>query len=221
MSTLTGNVTVTGHLSAATMDVSASAVTNASVHANAAIDRSKLAQDTLKVYPINLVDLRVWDAIQTNLPGTSASDDLGLYGGTWATHTMRVKTYDVKNAGPVTLYARFMVRVPIEYDAAETILLRANTGMETTVASVSATIDFVAYEGLRTSGSIGSDLVSTSATSINSLTFAAKDFTIDGTDLVGGDWLDVRVAIAVNDSGTGTAVIGSIASLELVCDVKG
>lgn len=221
MSTITGNLVVTGNISAATMDVSASAVTNASVHANAAIARSKLEQNVLEIYPIPLTDFRVWDAFQTNLPGTSASDDLGLYGGTFGTNTPKIKTYDVKNAGAVTLYARACVRVPIEYDDAQTIQLRFRAGMETTVASVSATIDCQAYERVITGGAVGSDLVSTSAQSINSLTFANIDFTLDGTDLVGGDWLDVRVVVAVNDSATVTAVIASIASIELLCDVKG
>jgi len=221
MSTIVGNLVVTGNISSATMDVAASAVTNASVHANAAIARSKLEQNALEIYPIALTDFRVWDAFQTNLPGTSAADDLGLYGGTFATNTPKIKTYDVKTVGATSLYARACVRVPIEYDDAQTIQLRFRAGMETTVADVSATIDCQAYERVITGGAVGSDLVSTAATTINSLTFANKDFTIDGTDLVGGDWLDVRVVVAVNDAATVTAVIASIASIELLCDVKG
>lgn len=221
MSTITGNLVVTGNISSASMDVSSGSVTNASVAATAAIARSKLAQDVLEIYPIPLTDFRVWDAFQTNLPGTSASDDLGLYGGTFGTNVPKIKTYDVKAAGAVTLYARACVPIPIEYDDTHTIQLRARAGMETTVASASATIDFQAYERVITGGAVGSDLVSTSAISINSLTFANCDFTIDGTDLVGGDWLDVRVVVAVNDAATATAVIASIASIELLCDVKG
>jgi hypothetical protein len=215
-----GNLYVAGRITADSMTLPDDAVTNASVHASAAIARSKLAQDTLKAYPINFTDLRVWDAFQTNLPGTSAADDLGLYGGTFATDAPLVRTYDVKNAGAVTLYARFMVRIPIEYDAAQTILLRATAGMETTVASASATIDFQAYE-CTGSGSISADLVTTSATSINSLTYADCDFTVTGTDLVGGNILDVRMTIAVNDAATATAVIAAVSNLYLVCDIRG
>lgn len=221
MSTITGNLVVTGDISASSISTNTASITNSSISASAAISRSKLEQNTLEVYPIALTDFRVWNAFETNLPGTSSSDDLGLYGGTFGSNTPKIKTYDVKNAGAVTLYARACVRVPIEYDDAQTIQLRFRAGMETTVASVSATIDCAAYERVITGGAVGSDLVSTSAISINSLTFANCDFTIDGTDLVGGDWLDVRIAVAVNDSATATAVIASIASIELLCDVKG
>lgn len=49
------------------------------------ISRAKLATNLLASYPIPLTSFRVWDAITTLLPATSATDDLGLYGGTWAT----------------------------------------------------------------------------------------------------------------------------------------
>lgn len=194
--------------------------TNANFASNCALDRSKLAQDTLKPYPIPLENFRVWDAYQTVLPGTSASDDLGLYGGTFATGSQLVRTYDVKNAGAVTLYARVRASLPAEYDAGETITLRMKCGMVTTVASSSATVDVECYK-VDGAGSIGSDLCATSATSINSLTFANKDFTITPTGLSAGDVFDIRITVAVNDSATATAVIAAIGSVDLLCDVRG
>lgn len=187
---------------------------------NTAIPRSKLAQDTLAIYPVPFETMRVWNAYETVLPGTSSSDDLGLYGGTWATGSQLVRTYDVKNAGAVSLYARFRFALPAEYDAGQTITLRANAGMVTTVASSSATLDFVVYKVDR-EGGIGSDLCSTSATTINSLTFANKDFTITPTSLVAGDVFDIRMEIAVNDSATATAVIAAVGALEFLLDIKG
>lgn len=187
---------------------------------NTAIPRSKLAQDALAIIPVPLERLRVWNAYATNLPGTSSSDDLGLDDGTFATGSQTVRTYDVKNAGAVTLYARFRVALPECYDAGQTLTLRFMAGMVTTVASVSATLDLQAYKVNR-EGSIGSDLCTTSAISINSLTHANRDFTITPTGLVAGDVLDCRIAVAVNDSGTGTAVIASIGAIELLADIKG
>ena len=35
-----------------------------------------LVQDNNVRFPEKLTDLRVWDALQTNLPGTAAADDL-------------------------------------------------------------------------------------------------------------------------------------------------
>lgn len=187
---------------------------------NTAIPRSKLAQDALAVIPVPFVSLRVWNAFATNLPGTSASDDLGLDDGTFATGSQSVRTYDVKNAGAVTLYARFRVALPECYDAGQTITIRMMAGMVTTVASASATLDLQAYKVSREAG-IGSDLCATSAIDINSLTHANRDFTITPTGLVAGDVLDCRIAIAANDSATATAVIASIGAIELLADIKG
>lgn len=184
-------------------------------------DRSELTQDNLAVYPIPHVDWRVWDAMQTNLPGTPATDDLGLIGGTFATGVPSIQTGDLKNAGATTRYARCQVQLPPEYVAGETVTLRVNAGMITTVASVSATIDFEVYKSGRGVLVSGSDICATAATSINSVTFGDKSFTITATTLNPGDVLDIRMAIAVNDSGTGTDVIGCAGEVALLLDIKG
>ena len=195
-------------------------ITNADVKDTAAITRDKIAQTPLAVFPVDFEMLRVHDAYQTVLPGTSTTDDLGLYGGTFTTSSQLVRTYDVKAVGLTTLYARFRVTLPVEYDAAETLELRFNAGMVTTVADVSCTIDLQAYKVNR-AGSIGSDLCSTAAITMNSLTYANKTFTITATGLAAGDVLDCRVAVAVNDAATGTAVIAAIGAIELLADIKG
>lgn len=184
------------------------------------INRAYMTQDALAAYPISPMAWRVWDAPQTLLPGTSASDDLGLYGATFGTNSPYVATYDVKNAGAVTLRARTFLWLPPEYDPGETVTLRFYAGMKTTVASSSATIDAECYES-DGYGGIGSDLVTTSATSINSLTAANKDFTVTPTTLQAGDLLDLRVTIAVSDTGTGTAVIAALGAAYLLLDIKG
>lgn len=215
-----GDVYVAGNLSAGTMNVADNSVTNASVAATAAIARTKLAQDALTCYPVAFTDLRVHDSLNTDLPGTSASDDLGLYGGTFGTDGPLVRTYDVKAAGAVTLYARALVRLPAEYEGGETVQFRLSAGMKTTVSDGTATVDVEACK-LDKDGGVGSDLCATAAQSINSLTFADKDFTITATTLSPGDVLDVRFAIAVNDVATATAVIGAIGGIDLLCDVRG
>lgn len=183
--------------------------------------RSDLVQDALKVFPVNLTDFRVWDAPQTNLPGTSAADDLALADGSgFGVSAPSIETSELKAAGATTRRARAFIRIPAEYDAGETVLIRISAGMVTTVADNTATVDVEAYEVDR-EGGIGSDLCNTSATSINSLTFSDKDFTIDASGLSPGDWLDVRISVAVNDAASGTEVKARIGSVELVCDVKG
>jgi len=181
---------------------------------------SILKQDPNVVFPIMLTSLRVWDAYATNLPGTAAADDLALVGGTFGTAPPTISAGDLKNAGATSRYARFQMQLPECYDSGETVTLTIYAGMATTVASSSCTVDVECYKIDKITG-IGSDLSATAATTINSLVFAAKSFTITPSGLVAGDTFDVRITIACNDSATGTAVTPTIAAIDLVCDIRG
>ena len=208
MGTTIDSLRVTGSLTVS--ETSVAAQTRATV----------LKQEALAIFPIDLTCLRVWDAFNTNLPGTAATDDLALVGGTFATAPPVISAGDLKNAGATSRYARFQMKLPECYDAGETVTLSLSAGMKTTVASVSCTVDIECYKIDKLSA-IGADLCTTSATTINSLTFGAKAFTITPTGLTAGDVFDVRVTIACNDSGTGTAVSPTIAAIDVLCDIKG
>lgn len=186
-----------------------------------ALARTALLQQDAARVKIPLTQFRVWDAYNTNLPGTGATDDLALIGGTFATAHPSIQTGDLKAAGATTRYARVQINLPYTYVAAETVTIRLSAGMLTTVADASATVDVEAYRQDEDTTLTGSDICATAAQSINSLTFANKDFQITATTLQPGDTLDIRIAIAVTDAATGTAVIGTIGSVELLCDVKG
>lgn len=182
------------------------------------VERSNIAKESQAIYRIPLDSFYVWDS-GARLPNTSASDDLGFYQGTFATSSPLVRTYDVKTL-TTTLYARAVLWLPPEYEAAATVKLQFNAGMVTTVASSACTIDAQMFE-TDLAGGIGSDLVTTNAIDINSLTFASKTFNVTSTTLSPGDILDLRVAIAVTDSATGTAVIGAFGSAALLLDIRG
>ena len=195
---------------------------NALILANAAIDRSKLAQRVLAKYPIDLTSLRVHDAFQTPLPGTSAADDLGLYGvsgdGEFGTAPPLVKTYDVKTVGATTLYARFRTHLPDDYEAGQTFQIRIVAGMSV-LADTSATLDLEAYK-IADDGTISADLCTTTPEDINNATLAAKDFTINPSGLVAGDEFDMRIAVAVNDAAGGTAVRAIITKIIRLVDAR-
>jgi hypothetical protein len=182
------------------------------------LTRAQLTQETAR-YKIQPTDWRVWDAFQTNLPGTAAADDLALIGGTFGSASPVLRTSDAK-ATTVTQYARCTFQLPAEYVAGQTVVLRLHCGMITTVSDGTATVDAVVYRSDDEAG-IGSDLCATAALTINSLTDANKDFTITAASLSPGDTLDVRVVIAITDAATGTAVIGQIGSAEFLLGVKG
>jgi len=179
-----------------------------------------LRQDDNAVFPINLTELRVWDAFHTDLPGTAAADDLALVGGTFGTAPPMIQAGDLKAAGATTRYARFTVALPECYVTGETITFILSAGIKTTVADTSCTVDMEVYL-LDKLGAVGSDLCSTSAQSINSLTFTNKTFTVSSAGAAAGSVYDVRIAITCTDAATATAVIPSIAAIDLVCDIKG
>jgi hypothetical protein len=177
-----------------------------------------LAQADLQPFVIPWAWWRQHDAFGTVL-GAAGNDDLGIVGGTFGTDHPTIQTGDLKNAGSTTRYARAVIPLPWSYVTGQTVTLRFHAGMITTVASTACTLDLVAYKG---DGELGLsvDLCTTDAVDINSLTFADFDFSITPTALVAGDDLDVRVAVLVNDTATGTAVIGCIGKATLLCDVR-
>jgi hypothetical protein len=202
------------------MRVGTGTITNDTVSATAEIARCKLAQDTAKKFIVPWSSFRVWNAIQTLLPSPSANDDLGFPGTqTFGTVSWYLDTYDLK-AATVTCYGRFCFELPAEYDSGETITVRLRGGMKTTIADGSATIDIEVYKADR-DGAVGADLCSTAAQSINNLTNADKDFTITPSGLAAGDILDCRVALAVVDTATGTAVIGELLEVAFLLDIRG
>jgi hypothetical protein len=182
--------------------------------------RSAMLQEDNAVYAIPLTWFRTWDALATNLPGTAASDDLGLVTGTLGTHSPTIQAGDLKAAGATTRYARCQQPLPIEYVAGQTVTLRCKAGMTTTAADTSCTLDAQVYRIAR-DGTVGSDICATAATTINNTTHADVSFTITPTTLEPGDLLDIRLAIACNDAATGTAVIPTIDAVEILCDVRG
>jgi hypothetical protein len=195
-------------------------IVDAHINTVAAIQRAKLQQDSLKPYVVPLTDLRKYTDLTLVLPNAASGSDLGLISGTYASASPCIETGDLKAAGATIRYARFQLRMPMEFVAGQTVTLRAHAGMVTTVADTSATILFEAYKSDGYAG-IGSNLVSTAATTINSLSAADKDFVVDGSGLNPGDVLDVRVRMTITDAATGTVVKGRIGAITLLCDVQG
>lgn len=182
------------------------------------LTRAQLTQENNARYKLRAEEWRVWDDIRAMLPAAAASDDLGIIGGTFGSASPIVRTSDSK-ATSVTQRARLTYALPTEYVAGASVTVRLFAGMFTTVSDGTATIDVEAYRSDDAAG-IGSDLCTTAAQTINSLTEANKDFVITAASLMPGDTLDIRVTVAITDSATGTAVIGQFTG-ELLLGVKG
>ncbi len=185
------------------------------------IPRDAIAQKTLAKV---LLPLHLWKKHNdpaASLPATSSGSDLGLYGTTYGTNTPEIMTYDVKAAGAQSLYARFpSLMIPYDYDDGETIQIVSFAGMEGAVADTSCTIDFEAYKVDGQGGVTGSDLITTVAQSINSLTFADKTFTLDASNVDPGDILDIRMTVAVNDAASASSVQAAIGKVYLQLDIR-
>jgi len=184
------------------------------------LPRDQIAQELVKTFPIPLTDFRVWND-HTSALGAAGTDDLGITGGTWAGDAPRITAGDLKAAGATTRYGRVMIHFPPEYDSGKVASLRFSAGMITTVSDTTATLDAEAFVCDRDGLVSGSDLVTTAAQTINSVTFANKDFVLTPTSLAPGSWLDVRIAVAVNDGATGTAVIATVGVAELLLTIRG
>lgn len=206
----------------ATIVIPAGSLTDQSLASTAQIDPLKLRQRVLQRYPVGWDTFRVWDAWQSNPVGTAASDDLALLSGTMTAsgNAGKISAGDCKNLGATTRRVAFFFPIPANYDDGETIQFRVRAGMETTVASVSCTVDLEAFV-LGSGQNVGADLITTNAQSINSLTPADFDFQVDAASVDPGQLLLVRLTIAVNDSATATAVTPSIYSVTLLADTRG
>jgi hypothetical protein len=214
-----GDVRVTGELTANSFGLTVSSITNSDIKTNAAIERSKLAQDTLQPFTIPLTQFRTWDALAVNLPGTPAADDLGLDNATFGTGSPHLTTGDLGAAGATSRYARVHVPIPAEYDDGATCNLVVHAGMLTAVADASCVVDVECYRSDEATG-ISADLCTTAATTCNSLTFADLSFSLTPTTFVSGDTLDIRVTITCTDAAT-AVVEGVIGAAWLACDIKG
>jgi hypothetical protein len=202
-----------------TMILPPEVITNYTIAGNADIATTKLAQRVLAESIVPLTQARTWDSVATNLPAAATSDDLGLVSGTWGTNPARITAGNVKALGPTTRRLYLAIPIPANYEDGQTIQLQIRAKMETTVADVSCTLDAEAYVGA--DGVLGSDLVTTAAQSMNSLTAAAYTFTINATGVDPGDLLEVRLSIASNDAATATDVTPAIYSIALLCDTRG
>lgn len=183
--------------------------------------RQNLITDSLVAHPIYPHQLRVWDAFQTGI-ATAGTDDLGVLAGAFGTGCPYVTAGDQNGVASSTRYARFSYQLPVSYASGNRVYLNFAAGILATsaVCLTSCTVDAEVYKVNRDGLKTGSDLVTTSATTMNSTTFADKPFVITPTGLIPGVILDVRIAIAAVHN-TGTSSIPILAAIEMLLDVKG
>jgi len=207
-----------GHLTVGTMDLPAASVGNAAIKSDVALERTKMAAELLTEFPIPWTAWRVWNDMGAPLPEPSAADDLGLYGGTWATDGVKIATFDLGGA-TTTLYARAVVALPPEYTAAGDIRLRFKAATQV-VADTTSTLDVECF-ALDGEGGISADLYAGAALDINFAAFANYDFEITSAGRTKADELDIRIACNFVDAGDADVMQAIIGKASVLCDIKG
>lgn len=205
-----GNLTVTGNITEPTA---------AANYVNTR-PRATLTQDDLQTYDIPLEQC-VSDVEPPVSMVAPAGAVLGVVRGTPGTDSIRLQCVDQKaNGGATSIVCLTTMTLPPEYVDGETVQVVLNCKMVTTVSDTSAVVDLEAWpdDG---DGTVSADICATAAQSINSLTAAAKTFTLTPTSLVAGSKIHLRFTITINDAATGTAVIGQINRAYFLADIKG
>lgn len=172
------------------------------------MQRTQSRLETDLEYEVPFTSFRVHDAYQTLL-GTGSSDDLGFTTPAFNSGTPYLSTGDLNVAGSITRYARAYFQIPYQFVGGQDFYLRIVAGMITSVASVAATVDAELRVSNGQTGLSGSDLVTTSAQSMNSLSFATLNFLCTGSGRERGEVLDLRIVVAAN-SATASAHFGAI-----------
>lgn len=180
--------------------------------------RADLTEET-KVYPVDMANCRVWDAMHTNLPATAATDDAALVTGTPGTHAPTIQGLDPGGTTTASKFA-FEFTLPPEYVAGAAAAIRIKGKTTTSIADVSCTIDFQVYRDSR-DGTVGSDIMASAAFSINNTTAVSSDMPLSPSTLSPGDKIIVVGTIAGSDVGNAAAIIPTLVALEMVLNVKG
>ena len=165
-------------------------------------------------FPLAITAAKVHDAMATNCPATAANDDMGIITGTPGTDAPTLQGVDFGGTTTDEKCAYEFI-LPEDYSPGAAITVRAHAGILTTVSDGTLTLDVEAWK-VGADGVVGSDLCTTAAQSINSLTQADKDFTITPTGLVAGDKLIIRFSFACSDTGNAGVMIPEISALHIV-----
>ncbi len=200
--------------SVTTGDILDGTIANADIATGADIARSKLAEDALQAYPVDLKTVTF-----TSLAGAEAA---GTFNEKVATNVLKLQGEVTDNETEVSVgYFRYIL--PPSYVAAGDVVVRFRSALVASGSPVNngSTLDLECYK--QADAAVGSDLVATAAVTFAALdTYYSKDFTVTATTLVAGDILSCKVTTSIVDSeaGAGT-IIWTSDPIKVLLDVKG
>lgn len=182
--------------------------------------RTSMTQETGKEYYLPIELARRHDHPMLPLPETAADDDFGVAAGTFGSDSMILQTADKKSAGATSVYARWSFQFPVEYVTGQAASIKCRAFMSV-AADTTAVLDWEAYIVDGEGGVVGSDIVTGTATDINSTTPADVTLTLDATSLLPGVWIELRLAATITDGAGANPVIAYVGKPRLLLSVKG
>ena len=187
------------------------------------LDRADLTLEQNQIYVLELDTWKVSTTLAA-LPAAGDSTSLGLVVGAHETAAHSLQGTDFGGLTK-TETCRRKYTLPVEYVSGQPIEIQVHGGVLTTISSTSATVLAevvkVTPRTLTSDSGIGTDLVTTTAQSINSLTMAYVEFNVTPTGLVAGDQLDIEIT-AEGIDGTDAGVMKMfIDRIAVKLDVKG
>jgi len=171
----------------------------------------EVASSSTAVHPIPLTSGKVHDAMATDLPAAAADDDMGLITGTPGTDAPTLQSVDFGGTS-ADEKAAFEFVLPQSYRAGSAISIRLRAAVLTTISDDDCLADVEVWKDAG-DGVVGSDLVTTAATDMNSLTPANLDFVVTPTGLVPGDRLIIRISIDATDAGDAGVMIAEVSKV--------
>jgi len=188
-------------------------ITNAKIAADAAIDRSKLAQDSQRQYSIPLYMFKKANGL-TELPAAGDGTNMGLAAA--GCGAMQLQT-TVINGNHVIESARTLFALPPEY-VGGTMAVRVHVQCPT--VNGEATLDVVLKKCNREGGA-SPDRISTDPQDINGQSWDNEQFYVANLNGQVGDILDIGVSIDADDTGGSAGASALIGAVELLLNIKG
>lgn len=182
-----------------------------------ALERADLATEALVAHRIPLAS--VLGADGADLAITETAGDFYRSIGTNQLLILGEVSNGTVGADTEVSVGWFEFQLPDNYVSGGGISIRAGVDVTGTGALGTCTIDFSAYLQNKTTGAVGSDLVTTAATAITA-TEGLKTFVVDPTGLVAGDLLTIKMTTSVDNTNS-TAIQAQISGLDVLCDIKG
>lgn len=179
--------------------------------------RANAFQEDSQEIRVPLGDLRNADG--TLFPATTpGSGQYALISGGWGTGGTKLNG-EAASGNTKTSTAKLTFAVPQNYVAGTNMTLKI-TARVSAVANTTANIDAACFKSNEQGGVSGSDLVTTTVITHNSVTWTEHSFTITSSAISPGDELDIYIRHSVDDSGGATGAKAEIGGVLVSMSTK-